>query len=320
MEGDQLGWFAHVSGERSGPFPQSKLEEMILHGDVGPGTLVWHHSLDDWKPVSEVPELSATLERVVPPPVPSLPRLTEDAKQELFPSSLQSSDLPLRSSSVAQPPQATDPGRRTSTGIGTATVSGLWVMAVVSLISAIASYDELSFIDRVLAGGSFSQVEADAIDNRVALLALVWLVGFVVVAILFISWLRKAYGEARRLDADSIRYGKAWTVWSWVVPIAFLYIPFRIVRDVWTALRTVGAPSASEFIMQWWLLFLATNALAYVGFSLVSSDDPSLLRTGSLMGLASDAAGVIAALLAVRLVRTIDPFVARARTTEPVEA
>jgi hypothetical protein len=50
-----------------------------------------------------------------------------------------------------------------------------------------------------------------------------------ITGVLFVSWLWRAHGQS----LDPHRYGRAWVVGSWLLPVANLWVPPRLVHDVW---------------------------------------------------------------------------------------
>jgi hypothetical protein len=193
-----------------------------------------------------------------------------------------------------------------STSHGRKTVVGLYMMAGVSAIAALSSFGEYAFLQDVMAGAPFSDDRAATIDARQRLMAFLWIIGSLVVAVLFIRWLRNAHDQAVTMDPENVRYSKPWTIWGWIVPVVLLWIPFRIVKDTWRVLVGSDTDSAPGFMVWWWGLFLTMNALAYMSFQLVSREEPDLLLAGSATGMLSYLAAIPAALLAVRVVKEID--------------
>ena len=64
-------WHVSRKGTRSGPYGQDELTDRIREGAVLAGDLVWHPSMEGWKPVRDIPALSRAL-----PAVPRVARNT----------------------------------------------------------------------------------------------------------------------------------------------------------------------------------------------------------------------------------------------------
>ena len=62
-------YYAAVNGKQEGPFPMSKIEEMIKNNEVSSDTLFWKEGMANWSPAKNCPELMP-LFKSVPPPLP----------------------------------------------------------------------------------------------------------------------------------------------------------------------------------------------------------------------------------------------------------
>lgn len=63
-------WYYGENGEQRGPFEEHELREMIAAGKVGPATIVWREGMENWHPLSEVPEWSGQLVASASPYLP----------------------------------------------------------------------------------------------------------------------------------------------------------------------------------------------------------------------------------------------------------
>jgi hypothetical protein len=67
-------------------------------------------------------------------------------------------------------------------------------------------------------------------------LTIMFLLGLPLVTV-FLVWFYRARQNAGHLDWPQ-RWSPGWSVFGWLVPICFLWIPYRIMADIWRA----GAP------------------------------------------------------------------------------
>lgn len=58
-------WYYGENGEQRGPVEEHELRGMIAAGKVNASTIVWREGMENWKPLSEIPEWSQQL--VTPP-------------------------------------------------------------------------------------------------------------------------------------------------------------------------------------------------------------------------------------------------------------
>ncbi|WP_106399897.1 DUF4328 domain-containing protein [Actinocorallia populi] len=83
----------------------------------------------------------------------------------------------------------------------------------------------------------------------------------VVTGVLFIAWLWQAHAQA----PGPLRHRRVWTVGSWFVPVANLWMPPRIVHDVWVSTgryRMARRHGVLLVVTAWWGSLLGGAALA----------------------------------------------------------
>ena len=51
-------WHCAIGGQKYGPINESELRQWIRQSRLGPRDLVWTESMDEWKPVADVPDLA----------------------------------------------------------------------------------------------------------------------------------------------------------------------------------------------------------------------------------------------------------------------
>ena len=81
-------------------------------------------------------------------------------------------------------------------------------------------------------------------------------------------WLHRARRNAEALEPDRAHTRRSGWAWAgWVVPVAALWFPFQVVRDVRRALAPLESVALIGF---WWTLFLATEIGFRTAFNLQS--------------------------------------------------
>lgn len=147
------------------------------------------------------------------------------------------------------------------------------------------------------------------------LVALATLFVFVALVVAFCLWLHRAAKNLRALGNKRVEHSPGWAVGSFFVPFANLVIPYKAVKEVWEksdpSVRTgddlmFAAPSSSGPLLGWWIAWLVSNFLSNIAWRLQAK---STLVTGDFVAgvdIASDLANVVAALLAIAVVRGID--------------
>lgn len=80
------------------------------------------------------------------------------------------------------------------------------------------------------------------------------LLATVATAISFLSWSFRAHANLRGMGRQGVRHSDQATIWWWIVPIAFLFMPFRVMYE------TVRGSTASEEDPGWRASRLDTSA------------------------------------------------------------
>ena len=60
-----------LGGQSQGPFPISRLGQLVAGGQITPATLVWASGMAAWTPAGQVPQLSGLFGSAPPPPLPA---------------------------------------------------------------------------------------------------------------------------------------------------------------------------------------------------------------------------------------------------------
>ncbi|MFC6884297.1 MULTISPECIES: DUF4328 domain-containing protein [Actinomadura] len=93
----------------------------------------------------------------------------------------------------------------------------------------------------------------DLHDAVITVLAVQGSAGFVLAAVTVIVWLWRARTNAEVISGSPQHWGRPWIIFGWVVPILNLFVPRRIVGDVWEA---VAPSKGTALINAWWTLWL----------------------------------------------------------------
>jgi hypothetical protein len=116
-----------------------------------------------------------------------------------------------------------------------------------------------------------------------------------ITGILFVAWLWRAHAQA----PGPLRHGKGWTVCSWLVPVVNLWIPARLVYDIWVSsgrYQTLQRHGVRLVVFSWWACLLSSIGLAEI-FPSVGTDTIADARFTVQVGVAASAAQAVAAAL-----------------------
>ena len=189
---------------------------------------------------------------------------------------------------------------------------------VVKLFSAAATVFGLLTEPLVIAAGESANEQVTLLD---LLMLFAWLGSFLLymaLTVAFLVWLHRAsknipaFGNPK----SGVEYSPGWAVGSFFIPFVNLVVPYKAVREVWVksdpSVRTgddfmFAQPSSAPLVLGWWILWLASNVLSNI-FWQIQSDEVLPGAEGFMAGvkLLSDLVNIIAAVLAIMVVRGID--------------
>lgn len=130
---------------------------------------------------------------------------------------------------------------------------GLYLFAIAGVVLLILAFDahkEFTEWERAASTRS-TQSMFDADDRLFTMLAAVT-VARVLFAGLFVAWLWNLHKRVSELPGIEPRWARGWTIGSWVIPVALLWLPYKVVDDLHGRLGKPAAPVAL-----WWWTFVA---------------------------------------------------------------
>jgi hypothetical protein len=152
-------------------------------------------------------------------------------------------------------------------------------------------------------------VALDASDGRLAVALIAGLVVYLLGAVIFIFWFRRAYGNLRYLRGR-MSHGPGWAIGAWFVPILNLFRPWQIAIETWVGsdldMRDwdTRGERAPRFVHAWWILW----TLGTIGdrvYANLSVDTISAERSATIVLIVTLALQLGAGVLAIRLVRRL---------------
>lgn len=110
------------------------------------------------------------------------------------------------------------------------------------------------------------------------ILAIIKGIFYIVIAVYFIMWLRRAYHNLHKAGSPYLRHSEGWAAGAWFVPFLNLAWPLQIVRDTWTETQNVFRRQGELYEKEedkitgwWWAMFLFSGFVSYIGSLLINS-------------------------------------------------
>jgi hypothetical protein len=195
----------------------------------------------------------------------------------------------------------------------------VWVAMLIAVLGALANLPD-TWLAGPLEGRAPRPGPASGLALGVGVVQALW---FLVSAVLFLAWFRRAYANLPPLGARRLRYRPWWTLGAWVLPVFSLFRPKQLLNDVWRASDPDLPPDMGDgwnrrpvtpLLAWWWMTFLASilvrsittesvhAAASVMTLGLLSSQLDRFQASADMQVLA-DLLTVLAGLLALRVVR-----------------
>jgi Domain of unknown function (DUF4328) len=198
--------------------------------------------------------------------------------------------------------------RRSIRGIGNALIALLVAQVLALMFEAVAVLMEISLLQRIIDGSQVTLAEATASDNRVALSVRLWLVLLVATIVVWLIWQHRAHANLKALGTE-LEYSPGWAVGFWLIPIANLWKPFQVNRELWKASGDVNdwrSQRTWPVLGWWWASWISAGVLGRVAAAArESAGTPMEIRSADIVDLLSTAVVVASAVLAILLVRSV---------------
>jgi len=186
-----------------------------------------------------------------------------------------------------------------------------WVLTLLLFIGIISGYYELELLKNAQLGEFVDESTASASDLRQMIIGLLQTGLTIVSIIVFLNWFRRAYGNLHRLGITYLKHDESMAVWSWFIPIIFLFRPVQIMKEIWTETKqgiqeynsNYSLSSGGFIIGLWWALFITSNFIGKYVLQVAFKDDTiAQMIEGSQAVLISDVLQVPEALLVILII------------------
>ena len=149
----------------------------------------------------------------------------------------------------------------------------IWAVMAIDIIAIFSSYLQYNLLIDFQNNEFVTDEMLESNDLREILVAYLYLVVFIISAVTFIQWFRRAYYNLNiRTNCDN---SEGWAAGSWFVPIISLYRPYQIMKEMESKSTQLINSKTSEqkkvstvTIGIWWALWIISN---YVGSFLFKS-------------------------------------------------
>ena len=184
----------------------------------------------------------------------------------------------------------------------------IWIVLTLEILSIISDLLQYELLQMSLSGKDISMEAASANDLRQQMIALFYLVAYVISGITFIRWFRRAYYNLH-LKLDYLESTEGWAAGAWFVPILNLYKPYQIMKELYvetTKLLRNAGERIEDFrdinLIVWWTLWIINSIAGQVALRL-GTDTVDELLTSTTVNIISSIIAIPLALITIRVIK-----------------
>ena len=195
----------------------------------------------------------------------------------------------------------------------------IWVILGLEFISIISGFFQYELINIVANGGDISNQSADANDNREQIIAIIYMIAYIISAVTFIQWFRRAYYNLHQ-KVSHLSYSEGWAAGAWFVPILNLFRPYQIMKELYSETKKIllknGLNTSERFssnlVGLWWTLWIIGNIFErFVYRYSMRAETIDELTIMTELNMVSSIFGIILALITIKVIKdysSIEPM------------
>jgi uncharacterized membrane protein len=181
-------------------------------------------------------------------------------------------------------------------------------LEVVSLVSSGMQY---SLLQTISEGRPVSDATAEANDLREQIIAIVYMIVYIISGITFLRWFRRAYYNLHQ-KVTKLSNTDGWAVAAWFIPIVNLYMPYQIMKELYVKTKnyffSLGFDTYVSLHLRllvfWWTLWIGNNIFGQIIYRM-SKDAASLTQLANItiLSIIGSVIGVVLAIVTIRVIK-----------------
>ena len=187
----------------------------------------------------------------------------------------------------------------------------IWTVLTVEIISILSDYLQYDLLQTVINGEQISNETATANDLRQKIIAIIYLVTYLISGFTFIRWFRRAYYNLH-LKAEVLSFTEGWAAGCWFVPIISLYRPQQIMKELYEETQILLTKKDQNTILHlpknyigwWWALWLISNFLGQFVFRYsMKAESLDELTNSTIASIIASVIGIPLAIITVKIIK-----------------
>jgi hypothetical protein len=210
----------------------------------------------------------------------------------------------------------------------------IWAVMAIELVALISKCFQYNLLQTAANGGVITTDEAFANDSTEQIIAYIYLIFYLLSAVTFIQWFRRAYYNLH-LKVEYLSHSEGWAAGSWFVPIISLYRPVQIMRELYEETKSfliekgikVSDNFTTSLLTPWWTLWIVNNILGQIIYRYPANSIGELINI-TIASIVSNIIGISLALITVKIIKnysSVEPLLVEVennekqlKTTEPL--
>lgn len=186
----------------------------------------------------------------------------------------------------------------------------IWIVCSMDIISMVSGLFQYQLIEDAKNGVMVTTQRASANDTREAVIAIAYLVVYIISIVTFIMWFRRAYYNLHQ-KFEYLQHSEGWAAGCWFVPIVSLYRPYQIMKEIYTITIEVLTEKGIEVNQRlgkytlgfWWTLWIINNILGQIVFRYQpNADSLEELSMSTILSLVNNLVGIPLAVITYKVI------------------
>lgn len=187
----------------------------------------------------------------------------------------------------------------------------IWIVFAMEIIAFISGYFQFDLLQHAADGAKVSMETANANDKREQIIGIAYLIVYVTSAVTFILWFRRAYFNLGQ-QTGSLTHTDVWATIGWFVPFANLYVPYRIMKEIYQktnyllkdSMVNVASKLSTSSLGLWWTLWIINNLIGQFVFRYsLKAESIEELTISTIVAMIGNVVGIPLALITVNIIK-----------------
>lgn len=203
----------------------------------------------------------------------------------------------------------------------------IWIALAMNCISLISSYFQYDLLQTAANGGQISAEAVTSNDNREQAIGIIQIIVFIISAITFIQWFRRAYFNLH-LRVNHLSHSEGWAAGCWFMPFINLYRPYQIMKELFQAthffLKRNEVHTAEHLAISslglWWTFWIIDCFVGRFVFKYsLTAETIDELTTTTIAQIISNGIGIVLAVITINIITDyskLEPLLHKVKITE----